>query len=77
MTVRKAIGGDIVTLYHGDKVPRRGLAMRGAIVYEDGRELGFATSTPAHAAVTTVLEPRGEYVEVRYLPISAALKEAT
>lgn len=76
MKPKVTTGSDYVELGPRARVPKKGLAMRGALVYEDGREIGLATSTPANAAVQTVLEPRGEYVEIRYLPVREALKGA-
>lgn len=74
--ILKVIGSDYEEIFPGDKVPARGLAMKGGLVYEDGRLLGVATSTPAHAAVEFVLERRGCTVEIRYRPLAEALGEA-
>lgn len=73
MTIRKVIGSDdIVALYHGEKIPCRGLAMRGALVYEDGSLLGVAHGTALAPAIQYRVEPRGNTVEVRYQPWSEA-----
>jgi hypothetical protein len=69
-------GSDYVELTSRQRVPAKGLALRGALVYEDGREIGVATGTPANAAVQHVMCARGDYVEIRYLPAREALKKA-
>lgn len=65
---------DYVELGHGDKVPKRGVALRGALVFEDGRQIGIATPTATHAAATEVMDVRSDYVEIRYVPVHEAVK---
>lgn len=76
MTIRAVDGSDIVDLIHGDKIPTRGLAMRGALVYDDGVLLGVATpNLPWHPAVEFWVDPRGFFARVYYRPYREALAE--
>jgi hypothetical protein len=77
MTIKVVDASDVVDILYGDKIPVRGLTMRGALVYEDGVLLGVATANlPWHPAVECWVDPRGEFVRVFYRPYREALDDA-
>ena len=57
-----------LTVVRGDRVPPRGHALRGSLLYIDGRLVGALHTTKANAAHQIVLDVRGEYIELRYRP---------
>jgi hypothetical protein len=66
------VTGDYASLLYGDKIPARGTAVMGTRLYENGEYLGLTVSTPTRPAFETVLEPRGEYMLIHYVPEAGA-----
>jgi hypothetical protein len=64
------VTGDYTTLLYGDLVPRKGVAVRGIDVFDDGQYLGRTISTPARAAFEYVVEPDGDSLRIYYTPES-------
>jgi hypothetical protein len=62
------ITGDYTSLAYGDLVPKRGVAVKGKALYDDGRLLGRTVSTPARAAFEYVIEPDGNSLRITYTP---------
>jgi hypothetical protein len=62
------ITGDYVSLLPGEPVPKRGTAVCGLRLYDDGQYLGSTVSTPARAAFEYVIEPDGNSLRITYTP---------
>lgn len=65
MSCEPLFASDYVELHPGDKVPSRGLAVKGRLVYKDGTLLGATDGTRDNPAIQWVIEG----VEIRYRPI--------
>ena len=62
------ITGDYTSLAYSDPIPRKGTAVKGQALYEDGHYLGRTTSTPARAAFIYDIEPDGNTLQITYTP---------
>ena len=68
MNRRVLITGDYKSLAYGDRVPSRGVSVKGRVLYEDGQRLGRTVSTRARAAFEYLIEPDGCSLRIYYTP---------
>lgn len=68
MILKVHVTGDYTSLAYSDPIPKRGTAVKGKALYEDGKLLGRTVSTRARAAFQYLIEPDGDSLRIYYRP---------
>jgi hypothetical protein len=76
VSLSRVIGGEPTYLAPYERVPKRGIYIKGERLYDDGVFLGHIATDPPLVVcpVHCILEPQGETYVVHYKPVKAAVK---